>query len=68
MCRSHLVNNGHTCMLSDVAELEKTDDTNEFLENLQVDLIIGIHAFRTGRIMKGRHCVILKPRSACYLY
>ena len=48
------MSNGHTCIMSDVSELEKNGDADEFLESLQVDLILGIHAFRTGRVMKGK--------------
>ncbi|XP_070205018.1 glycosyltransferase 1 domain-containing protein 1-like isoform X1 [Littorina saxatilis] len=50
--RSHLVKHGHTCMLWDVAQLEETGDINQVLEEHQVDLLIGIHAFRTGKLMK----------------
>ncbi|XP_076435001.1 glycosyltransferase 1 domain-containing protein 1-like isoform X2 [Babylonia areolata] len=53
--RCHLVKRGHTCQLWDIQELEKgggEGEVNRVLHQHQVDLLIGIHAFRTGRILK----------------
>lgn len=50
--RSHLVKNGHSCLLWDLEEMEGISDINAVLEEHHVDLVIGIHAFRTGRFMK----------------
>nr|KAG5704697.1 hypothetical protein BaRGS_025339 [Batillaria attramentaria] len=50
--RSHLVKHGHTCLLWDMEEMEAVGDINTVLREHHVDLVIGIHAFRTGRFMK----------------
>ncbi|KAL8604674.1 hypothetical protein ACOMHN_013454 [Nucella lapillus] len=50
--RSHLVKHGHTCLLWDVKQVEEAGDITQQLQRHQVDMLIGIHAFRTGCILK----------------
>ncbi|KAL8594417.1 hypothetical protein ACOMHN_018125 [Nucella lapillus] len=50
---SHLQSQGHTCQLWGVGEAGTAGGITQGLKKLQqVDVLIGIHAFRTGRVLK----------------
>ena len=51
--RGHLTGAGYACDLEDPSEVTSYDDFRKRLDDECVDILIGIHALRSGPLMKG---------------